>query len=389
MIERALRGNKLYWGWVGLLLAAIGVGIINYMEQLKTGLTITGMSRDITWGFYIAQLTFFVGVAASAVMMVIPYYLHDYKKFGKTIIFGEFLAVASVTMCLLFVVADMGQPQRALFVMFYPRPNSILFWDFVVLNGYLFLNIIIGWVTLEAEKNQVAPPKWVKPLIYLSIPWAVSIHTVTAFLIAGLPGRHLWLTAIMAPRFLASAFAAGPALLIILLMIVKKFSKFDPGKEPIQTLGKIVTYAMITNLFFYGLEFFTAFYSNIPGHMHSLEYLFWGLHGDNGEVYNKLVPAMWTSMTLGILGIALIIKPSMRQKETVLLIGAVMIFAATWIDKGLGLIIGGFIPNPIGYVTEYTITTPELLISIGIWSIGILIVTLGFKMAASIKKEVG
>ena len=388
MIERALRGNKLYWTWIATLVAVIGLGVINYIEQLKTGLTITGMSRDITWGFYIAQLTFFVGVAASAVMMVIPYYLHDYKKFGKTIIFGEFLAVASVTMCIMFVVADMGQPQRALFVMLHPRPNSILFWDFLVLQGYLFLNIVIAWVTIEAEKNQVAPPKWVKILIYISIPWAISIHTVTAFLIAGLPGRHLWLTAIMAPRFLASAFAAGPSLLIILLMITRKFSKYDPGKEPLQTLGKIVTYAMITNLFFYGLEFFTAFYSNIPSHMHSLEYLFWGLHDENGQVFNKLVPLMWTSMILGFSGVALILKPSLRQNEIILFIGASMIFIATWIDKGLGLIIGGFIPNPLGHITEYTITNPELMISLGIWSFGLLIITLGFKMAASIKKEI-
>src|SRR6056297_1276673 len=211
MLEKALEGNKVYWGWLGFLLVLMGVGGACYWVQLHEGLSITGMSRDVSWGFYIAQFTFLVGVAASAVMLVIPKYLHDYKKFGRITVLGEFLAVASVIMCLLFIIADLGQPMRLFNVLIHPTPNSMLFWDMIVLNGYLFLNILIGWNVLEAEKNSVPPPQWVKPLIYISIPWAISIHTVTAFLYCGLPGRGFWLTAILAPRFLASAFAAGPA----------------------------------------------------------------------------------------------------------------------------------------------------------------------------------
>ncbi len=250
MLEKALTGNRGYWGWIFFLLAIIGVGLIFYLRQFSYGLGITGMSRDVSWGFYIAQFTFLVGVAASAVMLVIPYYLHDYKKFGKIVILGEFLAVAAVTMCLLFIFIDLGQPMRIFNVILYPTPNSLLFWDMIVLNGYLLLNIVIGWTTLGADRKGVPPPTWVKPLIYISIPWAISIHTVTAFLYAGLPGRHFWLTAIMAARFLASAFASGPALLIIMCLIVRRLTKFDPGKEAIQTVGKIVTYAMIASVFF-------------------------------------------------------------------------------------------------------------------------------------------
>jgi molybdopterin-containing oxidoreductase family membrane subunit len=272
MLEKALRGNRGYWMWIALLMGIIGVGFLFYLQQLRDGLTITGMSRDVSWGFYVAQFTYLVGVAASAVMLVMPYYLHDYKKFGKIVILGEFLAVSAVSMCVLFIFVDLGQPFRVMNVVLYPTLNSVMFWDMIVLSGYFVLNIIIGWATLGAERKGVKPADWVKPLIYLSIPWAVSIHTVTAFLYAGLPGRHLWLTAILAARFLASAFASGPALLIILCLIVRRVTRFDPGKEAIQTLAKIVTYAMITNVFFLLLEFFTAFYSGIPGHMH-----WWGL----------------------------------------------------------------------------------------------------------------
>lgn len=279
MLELALKGSKKYYGWMTALLAVIGVGFGCYLWQLSFGLGITGMSRDVSWGFYIAQFTFLVGVAASAVMLVLPYYLHNYKAFGKITILGEFLAVASVTMCLLFIIVDLGQPMRAFNVILYPTPNSILFWDMIVLNGYLFLNIVIGWQVLEAERNGVAPPAWVKPLIYISIPWAVSIHTVTAFLYCGLPGRGFWLTAILAPRFLASAFAAGPSFLILLCLLVRKLTRFDPGKEQIQTLAKIVTYGIILNVFFLLCEVFVVFYSKIPEHMDHMKYLYIGLHG--------------------------------------------------------------------------------------------------------------
>src|SRR6056297_3543580 len=273
MLERAFKGSKGYWVWLVALLAVIGVGFGFYLRQLTFGLGITGMSRDVSWGFYIAQFTCLVGVAASAVMLVIPYYLHDYKKFGKITVLGEFLAVSSVIMCLLFIIADLGQPMRLFNVLLHPTPHSMLFWDMIVLNGYLLLNIVIGWAVLEAERNAVSPPKWIKPLIYVSIPWAFGIHTVTAYLYCGLPGRHFWLTAILAPRFLASAFAAGPALIIILALIMRRFTTFDAGKEAIQGIARIVTYALIANVFFFGCEVFVALYSQIPGHLDHLQYL--------------------------------------------------------------------------------------------------------------------
>ncbi|MFZ2090062.1 MAG: NrfD/PsrC family molybdoenzyme membrane anchor subunit, partial [Desulfobaccales bacterium] len=234
MLENALVGSRRYYTLLGVLLFFILVGSSFYLMQLKYGLGYTtGLGRDVSWGFYIAQLTYLVGVAASAVMVVLPYYLHDYKAFGRITILGEFVAVPAVLMCLMFVIVDLGRPDRLANIIKYPTPNSVLFWDMIVLNVYLLLNIVIGWVVLESERNEVKPPNWVKPLILLSIPWAPSIHTVTAFLYAGLPGRGFWLTAIMAPRFLSSAFAAGPSLLILLALLVRKYTKFDPGKEQI------------------------------------------------------------------------------------------------------------------------------------------------------------
>jgi len=383
MLDKALIGDKRYYGWIAALLAVIGVGFACYLWQFQFGLGITGMSRDVSWGFYIAQFTFLVGVAASAVMVVLPYYLHNYKAFGRITILGEFLAVASVTMCILFIFVDLGQPTRVVNVLLHPTPNSVLFWDMIVLNGYLLLNIVIGWKVLEAERNNVAPAGWLKPLIYLSIPWAVSIHTVTAFLYCGLPGRGFWLTAILAPRFLSSAFAAGPAFLILLCMIVRKLSKFDPGKEQIQSLAKVVAYAITVNVFFFLCEVFVVFYSNIPEHMDHLKYLFVGLHG-----HGALVPWMWASMILMVVSIILLVNPVTRKNETVLVVACITVFIGTWIDKGLGMISGGFVPNPLHHVNEYVPTLPEILIAIAIWAIGFLVLTALFKIAVTIKEEV-
>jgi [DsrC]-trisulfide reductase subunit P len=383
MLETALKGKQGYWSWLIFLLVMMGIGLGCYLYQFNEGLRITGMSRDVSWGFYIAQFTYLVGVAASGVMVVLPYYLHDYKAFGRITVLGEFLAIAAVTMCILFIFVDLGNPVRIMNVIMFPSPTSILFWDMIVLNVYLLLNVFVGWNVLSAERKGIPYQKWVKVLAYISIPWAFSIHTVTAFLYAGLPGRHFWMTAIMAARFLSSAFCSGPALLILICLIVRRVSKFDPGKEQIRTLGGIVAYAMIINVFFYLLEIFTAFYSQIPGHMIHFQFLFVGVDG-----YGKLAPWMWTATGFAVLSLVLLIIPSTRRNEETLAVACGSVIVATWIDKGLGLVIGGFTPNPFERVTPYWPTTPEILITLGVWATGFFILTVLYKIAVSVKEEV-
>ena len=380
MLEKALAGGRVYWAWVISLLLVIGIGAACWYWQFTEGLTITGLSRDVVWGFYIAQFTFLVGVAASAVMVVLPYYLHNYKAFGKITILGEFLAIAAVVMCMLFIFVDMGMPVRILNVFLYPTPHSMMFWDTVALGGYLVLNVIISRVTLGAERRGDPPPDWIRPIIILSIPWAVSIHTVTAFLYAGLAARPFWLTAILAPRFLASAFAAGPALLILLAFVVRRVSSFDPGTQAIRALATIVTYAMVANVFFVAMELFTALYSDIPEHVSHFAFLFMGLEGET-----TLAPWMWTSAVLAVVSLVLLINPSTRSNETSLVVACAAVFGSLWIDKGLGMVIAGFVPSPLGDVVHYSPTAPELAISLAIWAAGLLIVTGLYKIALEVR----
>lgn len=383
MLEKALKGTQGYWGWLIFLLVMMGIGLLCYIYQFREGLIITGMSRDVSWGFYISQFTYLVGIAAGGVMVVLPYYIHDYKAFGRITILGESLAISAIVMCGLFIFVDLGNPVRVMNVLMYPTPTSILFWDMVVLNTYLLLNLLIGWNVLSAERKHIQYQKWVKVLIYIAIPWAFSIHTVTAFLYQGLPGRHYWLTAIMAARFLSSAFCSGPALLILLCLIIRKATKFDPGKEQIKTLGGIVAYAMILNVFFCVLELFTAFYSNIPGHKHTWVYMFAGYEG-----YGRLVPWMWVSAGFALVALVLLIVPSTRRNLDTLAVGCAAVIISTWIDKGMSLVVGGFIPNPFDTVTEYWPTTPEVFIVLGIWATGFFVLTVLYKIAVTVKEEV-
>jgi Ni/Fe-hydrogenase subunit HybB-like protein len=382
MIERALTGSKRYWEWIGILFVLSAVGMMTYLVQRFSGAESTGLSRDVSWGLFIGNYTFFVGVAASAVMVVLPYYVHDYKEFGRIAVFGEFLAVAAIAIAGLFIFVDIGQPLRSFNILLHPTPGSPLFWDTIILPVYMALNVLIAWGVLEAEEKSIPPCGWIKPLIYISIPWAIGIQTVSAFVYAGLPGRAFWNTAILAPRFLVSAFASGPALLIVMCILIKRLTGFDPGKKALGQLAVIIAYAMILNLFFIVLEFFSSFNSGIPSHTQSLEYLFFGLDG-----HGMLVPWIWTSVTLAIAGTVLLVVPRVRKNDAMLAAACILVFVSVWIDKGFCMVVAGFIPSPMATITEYVPSLFEVIITIGVCATGFLILSVLYKIALSVKEE--
>ncbi len=386
MIEYAIRGGKYYWSWIALLAIIIALGGASYYYQYQNGLTVTGMSKEVSWGLYIGNFTFLVGVAASAVIVVLPAYLYDYKKFKKVTTIGEFLGASAVVMCLLFVMVDVGRPDRILNVILNPRPNSVMLYDFIALSGYLLLNIVIAWTVLAYKEKGKGYSTWLKILIFVAIPWAISIHTVTAFLYGGLVGRPFWNTALMAPRFLAGAFASGPSLLIVSLLVMRRYTGFDPGYDAIKKIGDIVAFAMVTNLFMIGAELFTVFYSAHPHHLEHFIYILFGIH-EGSQYYARFVPWMWTSLILGIIAAIALIIPKVRNEPKYLAITCGAVFISIWMEKGIGLIVPGYIPSQWGPVVEYWPTIPESLISLGVWGIGILMFTILAKVAIGVTLE--
>ena len=375
MFEKAITGGRRYWLWILALMALLGLGLLAWLHQYQQGLGVTGLNRDISWGLYIAQFTFLVGVAASAVMVVLPYYLHNFKVFAKITILGEFLAISAVSMFMLFVFVDMGQPTRVLNMMLHPTLNSIMFWDFLSLGGYLLLNGVIALVTLSAERKGVAPPAWIKPVILLSIPWAVSIHTVTAFLYSGLGGRPFWNSAILAPRFIASAFVTGPAFLIVSLRAIAALTPFRVPEGSVRTLASILRVTCLLNLFMIGAEAFTQFYTG-GTHGASARYLFFGAHG-----HTALVPWIWTALALNVSAALILLSSASRAFPRLLELACVLTFVGVWIEKGMGLIIPAFVPSTLHEIVEYAPSLTEWKLTAGIWAFGLALFTVAVKIA--------
>lgn len=382
--KRLVTGPPLYYLWVTVLLVLAGIGVYAYTVQLKTGLIVTGMTSYVSWGFYIGNFTFLVGVAAAAVLLIIPAYLYDFGPIRDIVIVGEALAVSALCMCLMFVTADLGRPDRVWHLIpglgILNLPKSLLGWDIVVLNGYLFLNLFIpGYILYNAYRNKPVNMRFIWPFILLSIPWAVSIHTVTAFIYNGLVARPFWNASILAPRFLASAFCSGPALVILLYQIVRHYTKFHVRDEALFKIAEFIAVAMAVNLFLLLAEFYKELYSDTH-HLSPLTYLYAGLHGKG-----NLVTWIWTAFTFNITAFVIFLIPKSRKSFVTLNLGCVLIIIGIWIEKGMGLIIPGFIPSPLGEVWEYLPTALEVIIAVGIWSIGLLILTLILKIIIPIE----
>jgi molybdopterin-containing oxidoreductase family membrane subunit len=304
-------------------------------------------------------------------MLVIPAYVYRKGFMHEVVIFGELMAIAVIVMCLLFVTVDLGHPERFHHMIppfgIFNWPGSILSWDVIVLNGYLLLNLhICGYLLYVKYQGRSPTRKFYIPFVFLAIAWAISIHTVTAFLYVGLAGRGYWHNPIVAPRFLASAFAAGPALLILTFQIIRRVTRYWIGDEPIDLLRLIMTVAMLINVFLLGCEVFTEFYAP-TAHTSAARYLYFGLHGHTG-----LVPWIWTAMALDFVGLALLVTPLSRRIGWLNLACATC-FVGIWIEKGMGLIIPGFVPSPLGQVVEYLPSLNETLVCLGIWAFGILL----------------
>jgi Ni/Fe-hydrogenase subunit HybB-like protein len=533
-------GDWRYYTWLGALTILVMLGLNAYAKQFVSGLGTTGMSDQVSWGVYIANFTFLVGMAAAAVMLVIPVYIYKNEDLHDLVIFGELLAVAAILMCLAFVTVDLGRPDRFWHLIpgigVFHWPGSMLSWDVLVLNGYLVLNVYICAYLLYCRYRNHKPAKWLYiPFVFLAIVWAISIHTVTAFLYVGLGGRPFWNSSIVGPRFLASAFTAGPAFVILALQVIrwatasrghhtrsrpaaesgaapKRLLQRDatladlellehclpemksvtlaertaclagasvvdvgpgdvllrqgdhdldayfvlkgrvlveraeggrfrvtrnigPGEQfgevsaltggvrtatayaqeptevlrlPAESLRRlmqnakmneiiswrmterlmiadhsllilrgIVQVSMIINVFLLANEIFTEFY-NSNRHDISWRYLVLGLDG-----HHALVPWFWTAVTLNLCAMVLLMLPLSRRLKWLNLACLLCIFGI-WIEKGMGLVIPGFVPTPIGELVEYVPSRNETLICVGIWAFGLLCFTVLLRMAVPI-----
>lgn len=382
-IRLILRGSKIYWAWILFLFMLIALGTYGYVDQLKNGLIVTSMRDQVSWGFYIGNFTFLVGIGASAIMLVVPAYIYNWKPLKEIVILGELLAISAIIMCLLFIVVDLGSPERFWHMIpiigWLQLDRSILAWDSLVLFFYLVLNIVIVFHILYRAFNlREYSKRYVIPLVLISIPAGIAIHTVTAFLYNGMAARPFWNSAILAPKFIASAFCSGPAIMIILFQILRKTTRLQIKNEAIWKLAELMAYTMFFNLFLTASEIFKEFYSNTEHFIHT-RYLYFGI----GE-HKTIVPYIWISLSFNIVAFILFLVPSLRRNPITLNIGAILIYFGVYIEKGVGLIIPGFTPDVLGDIYEYFPSTTEVFITMGIFSIGFFLFTIFVKVAVPI-----
>ncbi len=382
-LRLATDGSPWFYAWMTLLTAVWLVGVHAWATQVRDGMVLTNMTDHVSWGLYIANFTFMVGVAAGAVMMVIPAYLYHDDEMHDLVIVGEMLAIAAITMCLAFVTVDLGRPDRFWHLLpgigRFNWPISMLTWDVIVLNGYLLLNLhITGYLLYMRFLGRRPEKRWYLPFVYLSIVWAISIHTVTAFLYCGLGGRPFWNTALMAPRFLSSAFVSGPAFIILALLILRKVGGVRVGDRPIRVLVNIMRVTILISLLMVASEVFTEFYTG-GAHTASAKYLYFGLHG-----HHALVPWIWTSIVLTVLAALLLLIKGIDKKTGLLVAACVFAFVGLWIEKGMGLIVPAFIPSTLHEIIEYTPSLTEWRITAGVWAFGLMIFTVALKVGIPI-----
>lgn len=383
MFVHSFDGSWRFYAWMIVLSGVALVGVNAWAHQVADGMVRTNMTDQVSWGLYIANFTFGVGLAAGAVMMVIPAYIYDDHDMHDVVIIGELLTVAAIVVCLLFITADLGRPDRFWHIIpglgRFNWPISMLTWDVLVLSGYLLINLhITGYLVYTRFLGKQPDKRWYLPFVFLSIVWAISIHTVTAFLYSGLGGRPFWNSALLAPRFLTSAFITGPAFVILLLQIAQRTLGLPRKQGPIRTLTSVMRVTVLINLFMLGSEVFTAFYTG-GTHLASAKYLFFGLHG-----HDALVPWIWTAVALNLASVAMLSVHRQRHDFLFLNMACVAAFAGVWIEKGMGLIIPGFVPSTLHEMVEYTPSLVEWKVSAGIWAAGLMVLTLALKLALPI-----
>jgi molybdopterin-containing oxidoreductase family membrane subunit len=381
--RQVITGNRAYFLWLAALAGAIAVGAVGYWHQAQEGLIATSIRDQVSWAFYIGNFTFLVGVAAAAVLLVIPAYVYHWGPIKEVVLLGELLAISALAMCLLFIMVDMGRPDRLLHMWpLFGTPNwpiSLLTWDALVLNVYLILNVtVVLYILFQAYSGKEPAKKILVPLVLISIPVAISTHTVTAFLYNGMAARPYWNASILAPRFIASAFCSGPAVMLILFQVLRKTARIPIKDEAIWKVAELMAYAMFFNLFLLGAEVFKEFYSATEELRHT-QYLWFGL----GE-HRALVPYAWFSLFASVAAFFIFVIPRLRTNWVWLNAGCLLIWAGCYIEKGMGLVIPGMTPDTLGEIYEYTPTLTEWSVAVGIFGVGFLVLTILVKISVPI-----
>lgn len=385
MITYALWGTRAYRAWVAGLLLFVVFGLWLYWHQLQEGLVVTNMNDLVSWGIGNANFVYFVGIAASPVLLVVAAYINNRKEMKEVVIIGELFAFCAAITCLLFIVTDLGHPERMWHMIPFlggriNLPHSILAWDVVAFTGYLMLSLHIpGYLLYQRYLGRAPKASYHVPFAMISVAWAVGIHTVTAFLLSGFGSRAFWNTAVLAPRFLVSALCSGPAAMILIFAVLKRYSRLDVQDGVFDYLKNTLKVMLPVDIFLVLCEAFKEFYTGSQASS-AAYYLYFGSPG------HRLMPIIiWTSMAMIVAAAAIFAQPRLRNRNSWLWTACLFAVVGIWGEKGMGMMIPGFTPSPLGEIYDYVPNFDEIGLSLAIVAAGLMLFTLMAKVAIAIQ----
>lgn len=375
----AIKGGKLYYSWLLFLSFFVIVGLVTTYIQMTTGLIVTGASDQIVWELFVSNFIHCPSIASAAVLVVTPAYIYKRKDMKQLAVIGEAIAMVFVIIGINFILYHMGRPDRSWHAVpgigIFNFPSSVLTYDIIVLNVYLVLNAVAVFYYLY--KHYVDEPmntKFYTPLIYLAVAWGPFIHIITAFILSSNAQLAVWHTALMPFSFLAMAASAGPALVIIIFLVIRKFTKLEIADSVIDFFSQVIIWGLGALILMFAVEFFTELYP-ATHHAAPLEYAIAGHHG-----MDPYVPWFWTIMTVFVLQFLLLLNSKIRKNYNFLLpLICLSIFLSVLIEKPSILIFPAFSPTPLGEYAVYHPTLIEIFNVLFVWATGFIMLTMVLK----------
>jgi molybdopterin-containing oxidoreductase family membrane subunit len=382
--------NKGFHIWMAFLSVCLGVCLYAYIIQLRIGLGVTGMRDFVSWGMYISNFVFFVASALVGMLISAVLGLSGQKWITPIARIAEIIAIAFASVAGLVIVSDMGRPDRLLNVFIYGRFQSPILWDVTVVTTYTLVSVLLFYIPLIPDlailKNDKTLPKWqsniynlmsinwknspeqqslaknaIRILLILIIPIALAIHTVTSWLFAFTP-RVGWNSTIMGPYFVAGAFVAGVAAVVIVMYILRKIYNLQDYITDMHfdKTAKLLVLVSLVYLYFNINEYFVPGYKMQKSeaiHLHELfdgrfSFLFWSV-----QIFGLVLPI-----------ILLLIKPF--RKPLPLFVIGIFVLVGSWFKRYL--IVIPTMENPLLPIQNepqnfaiYTPTVIEIAVTMG------------------------
>ena len=357
-----------YWAFVSLLLTVLALGVMAWGAAIANGGAVMAMRDSYPWGLWFANYMYYVGLSAGGLVVYASVHLFGAEQFKPLSRLAVLQAGVLTLMALLGIVTDMERPWRAVWMLLTPNPTSPFVYTGSAANIYMIICFIDLWILITGKGGE----KLAFRMTLIALPFAIYLHTTTAFVLALNKSRELWNSAVMVPIFLTSATASGIALLMISAYIMQATGVLKFAASMFRSLSTLLATVIIIDIFLLVVEILVIYWptSAKPGHtIRFSEFL-------TGTYAWAFVPVL----VLGITAFALLAGRKTRHMPVIQLTAAAMYVFAIFL-KRYSLMAMGFAVNPLGQQAGlYLPSLTEVLIALMILAIGLLIMTAAAKV---------